>query len=147
LKEEGDDAMTEMSEKARQEFLAKTRYGYLTTLRKDGSPVTVPVWFEWNGEAVSIFTGANSPKVSRIRNDPRVTLLVVNDITEYESWVAFDGSAAIRAEGGLALAERLAPEYWDLSDPERQRTLDKWRTSADFCLIELRPSRIRSSVD
>ena len=60
----------------------------------------------------------------------------------------FDGSISIHEEGGLELAEELAPRYWDLSDPSRQETLELWRKAgAAMRLLELRPERIRSSKD
>lgn len=135
-----------MNESAQKKFLAKTRYGYLTTLRQDGAPITVPVWFEWDGKTVRLFTDRASPKVIRIQRDPRVSLLVSNHLDEPEAWVAFDGNAAICDEGGFALAERLAAKYWDLSEPKQKATLESWRAAADsFCVIELRPERMRSS--
>jgi PPOX class probable F420-dependent enzyme len=137
-----------MNDEVREKFLAKTRYGYLTTLRRDGSPLTVPVWFEWDGEVVRVFTGKGSSKVNRIRNDPRVTLLVANHLDEHEAWVAFDGPATIELEGGFELAERLAHRYWDLSDPERKATLEGWRAKADtLCVIALRPERVRTYAE
>ena len=137
-----------MNDDVREQFLAKTRYGYLTTLRRDGSPLTVPVWFEWDGEVVRVFTGQASTKVTRIRRDPRVTLLVANQLDEPEAWVAFDGAATIEREGALALAERLARKYWDMSDPKRQATLESWRAQVDtLCVIALRPRRVRTSPE
>jgi PPOX class probable F420-dependent enzyme len=137
-----------MNEEMYNKFLAQTRYGFLTTLRRDGSPTAVPVWFEWDGVAVRIFTSKTSSKVKRIQHDPRVTLLVANDLDEHEAWVAFDGTATIEMEGGFELAERLAHKYWDLADPERRASLKSWRTVADsFCVIVLRPARVRSYWD
>ena len=137
-----------MKKGARDEFLAKTRYGNLTMLRSDGSPISVPVWFEWDGHTVSIFTESKASKVKRIKHDPRVTLLITNELSEHEAWLSFDGSASIRKEGGFELAERLAGKYWDLSDPERKQTLESWRSTADdFYLIEFVPDRIRSYSD
>jgi PPOX class probable F420-dependent enzyme len=140
--------MATMNPDARDEFLATTRYGYLTTLAPDGSPRTVPVWFDWDGQAIRIFTGIDTPKVKRIRRDPRATLLVSNDLSEKEAWVSFDGIAQIRFEGGIELAERLAAKYWDLSDPGQKATLDSWKDSSEeLCVIELSPQRIRTYVD
>jgi PPOX class probable F420-dependent enzyme len=137
-----------MNDEMRDTFLTKTRYGYLTTLRRDGAPLTVPVWFEWDREVVRVFTGKDSAKVKRIRHDPRVTLLVTNQLDEPEAWVAFDGPASIELEGAFELAERLAHKYWDLSDPERQATLEGWRAQAEtLCVIALRPERVRTSPE
>ena len=137
-----------MTDQERDRFLAEPRYGILNTLRSDGSPVAVPVWFDWNGETLRMFTSVLSPKVRRLQADPRASLLVVNHLTEPESWVAFDGPVSIQEEGGFELAERLAPRYWDLSDPERRSTLELWRkAAAALRVLELKPARIRSYKD
>ncbi len=137
--------MATMTEAYREEFLAKTRYGYLTTLTPDGSPQTVPVWFDWDGQTVRIFTSIDSPKIKRIKHDPRITLLVSNDLSEGEAWVSFDGTAKIQLDGGFELAEQLAAKYWDLSDPKQKATLDSWKAAAQqLCLIELVPAQIRT---
>lgn len=140
--------MTKMNDDERERFLAEPRYGILTTVRSDGLPIGVPVWFDWDGETVRMFTGVNSPKIKRLQGDPRASLLVVNHLTENEAWVSFDGPVSIHEEGGLELAEALAPRYWDLSDPRRQETLELWRkAAAAMRLLELRPVRVRSYKD
>lgn len=126
---------------------ARSRLAMLTTLRRDGTPTTVPVWFEWASGELSIFCEAASSKLDRIRRDPRISVTVANDLDEPEFWVAFDGVAAIEPDGGLAVAERLAPAYWDLSDPGRVATLAAWREAGDGAMarIVLRPERVRRS--
>ena len=77
-------------------FLAgRTRYAMLTTIRADGSPITVPVWYAWDGERVEMFSGATSPKLTRLRRNPWASVLVANEVDEPEYWVAFDGEAQI----------------------------------------------------
>ncbi len=100
-----------MTDEERDRFLAKPRYGILNFLRADGSPIAVPVWFDWTGEAVRIFSSVISPKLKRLQADPRASLLVVNDIFEPEAWVAFDGAASIHEDGGSELVEQLASRY------------------------------------
>ena len=140
--------MSTMSETYLEKFLAKTRYGYLTTVTSEGFPRTVPVWFKWDGYRISIFTWSESHKVKRIKQNPRVTLLVANELNEHEAWVSFDGSAEIRLDGAIELMEELAEKYWDLSDPDRIATLDSWKAESDqLCVIELIPEQIRSSLD
>jgi PPOX class probable F420-dependent enzyme len=144
----GEFEVATMTDQERDRFLAEPRYGILNTLRSDGSPIAVPVWFDWNGEMLRMFTSVLSPKVRRLQADPRASLLVVNHLAEPESWVAFDGPVSIQEEGGVELAERLAPRYWDLSDPERRSTLELWRKAAGALrVLELKPARIRSYKD
>jgi PPOX class probable F420-dependent enzyme len=140
--------MAKMNDEQRERFLAEPRYGILNTLRSDGLPIGVPVWFDWDGEAVRMFTSVLSPKIKRIQRDSRASLLVVNHPTEEEAWVSFDGPVTIHEDGGFELAEALASRYWDLSDPGRRETLELWRkAAAAMRLLELRPTRIRSYQD
>ena len=111
--------MGPMSKADREAFLAVNRYAILATLRSDGSPIAIPVWFDWDGCSVKMFTNVASPKLRRLANDARASVLVVNNVDEKEKWVAFDGSVAVSDEGGFELAEKLAPRYWDLNDPAR----------------------------
>lgn len=137
--------MASMATEAREAFLARTRLGYLAMLTADAAPLVIPIWFGWDGERARMFTGSTSPKIQRLQNNPRVSLLVAAALGEKEEWVAIDGTVSIRSEGAIELAERLALKYWDLSDPDRVATLELWRQQAsDLRLLELVPSRIRS---
>ena len=133
-----------MTDEFRDKFLSQTRYGILTTLAKDGSPISVPVWFDWDGKAVRMITAENTAKVRRIRRDARVTFLVTNHPDEDDAWVAFDGLAEVHP-GDSELLERIAAKYWDMSDPERRATVDSWKSDInELCVIELVPSKIRT---
>jgi PPOX class probable F420-dependent enzyme len=46
---------------------------WLTTVRPDGRPHTVPVWFLWDGSTILIFRAINV-KVHELRQNPNVTL-------------------------------------------------------------------------
>ena len=92
-----------------------------------------------------MFAARTSPKVRRLRSDPRASVLVTNHLHESECWVAFDGEVTISERGGFELAERLAPRYWDLEDPERRDMLELWRKAEDMlCLLTLEPTRVRT---
>jgi len=129
-----------------KKFLEKPRLAFLTTLRKTGTPFTVPLWFEWDGSAVRMFAGAGSPKLERIRRDPRICVTVANNLDEYEAWVTFEGTVKIVENRGKDLALSLAKVYWDTSDPKREAAYQAWDKSkeSDFCLMELRPDRTKS---
>ena len=58
------------------EMLANAHTGILTTLRRDGSPSSVPLWFVVLDRAVYLRTQAGSAKVGHIRRDSRVCFLV-----------------------------------------------------------------------
>jgi hypothetical protein len=112
-------------------FLARPRLGNFTTAHTPGPwPAPVPVWFEWTGRVVEMFTGARSPKVRRLEVDPYASLLAANEVGEPEHWVALEGTVAIERDGVGELAERLAARYWDLSRPEHAATVAEWKDQA-----------------
>jgi PPOX class probable F420-dependent enzyme len=138
--------MATMTDAERDAFLTTPRLGMLTTLTTSGAPVTVPVWFEWDGTAARVFSGATSGKVRRIDRDPRASLLVPNNVGEPEAWVAFEGEITVAAQGAIELAERLALRYWDMTDAAHRAELDAWRKmAAGLRVLTLSPRRIRTS--
>lgn len=54
--------------------LRKERYLSLTTYRRDGSPVSTPVWFVVDEGRLLVWTSAGSWKAKRLRHDPRVRI-------------------------------------------------------------------------
>ena len=133
------------NEESRDQFLATPRLAILLTNRQEGTPMGIPIWFDWDGEAVRMFAGNDTPKVRRLRRDPKASVLVTNRIEEQERWVAFDGLVSISDTGGFELAEQLAPRYWDLEDPKKREMLESWRSARDaFCLLTLEPTKIRT---
>lgn len=137
--------MTQTLDESDQAFLAEPRIGVLISNRRDGRGLGVPVWFDFDGEAVHMFTAADAPKTRRLHQQPWASLLATNRVGEPEHWIAFDGPVAIEAEGGFELAERLAGIYWDLSNPDRAATLEQWRAHREgFRRLRLDPERIRT---
>jgi nitroimidazol reductase NimA-like FMN-containing flavoprotein (pyridoxamine 5'-phosphate oxidase superfamily) len=56
--------------------LAAAHTGILTTLRRDGRPVSLPVWFVALDRHVYVRTPARTHKVGHVEHDPRATFLV-----------------------------------------------------------------------
>lgn len=141
--------MAAMTDEQMQTFLAKTRQAILLRTNADGTAGGAPVWFDWDGEAVRIFSMATAPKVKRIQADPRISVLVINDFDEAPAWVRFDGTAELDFETDARplAVDVLAPRYWDVTNPEIAAILDGWRAAPAeaFVTIVLRPERIASS--
>jgi PPOX class probable F420-dependent enzyme len=56
--------------------LAEAHTGILTTLKGDGTPISLPMWFVALDERIYVVTPARSKKVGRVTRDPRVSFLV-----------------------------------------------------------------------
>jgi PPOX class probable F420-dependent enzyme len=58
------------------EAVGAAHTGILTTLRRDGMPIALPVWFVVDDRTVVISTPAGTKKIARVRHDPRASFLV-----------------------------------------------------------------------
>jgi PPOX class probable F420-dependent enzyme len=65
-----------LSEDEAWEVLERSHTGILTTVKADGWPVTLPVWFVVVDRTICMTTPSRAKKVRRIRRDPRATFLV-----------------------------------------------------------------------
>ena len=97
-----------------------------------------------------MFAGRTSPKVKQVTADPNVSVLVTNRVGEPEGWVAFDGLVTIsdfEPDAWTSLLDRVAPRYWDLSNPQYAQEIEGWRAAAEaFVSLELVPEKIRSGA-
>ncbi|MEM8620641.1 MAG: pyridoxamine 5'-phosphate oxidase family protein [Actinomycetota bacterium] len=129
-------------------FLAKTRQAVLLRTNRDGTANGAVVWFDWDGTSVRMFSMTNAPKVRGLERDPRISVLVANDIDEPPSWVRFDGTAVLdRDDDTVSLAvDVLAPRYWDLADPAAAAVVEQWKDAPGGALVTIRldPDRIVS---
>jgi PPOX class probable F420-dependent enzyme len=57
-----------------QRFLEEEPVVWLSTVRPDGGPHIVPVWFWWDGEALLVFSKPEARKVRNLRVNPSVML-------------------------------------------------------------------------
>lgn len=141
--------MAQMTPERMDEFFTRTRHGILLSTRDDGAADGVPIWFDWDGEVVRFFSSATAPKIDRLGRDPRIAVLVVNDIDETPAWVRFEGNAEIDldADAKSLAVDVLAPRYWDLTEPGYASVVEQWAAAPSdaFVVVRLEPTRIRSS--
>lgn len=76
---------------------------WLTTVRADGQPQPVPVWFLWDDGQFLIFSQPRTQKLRNIRVNPKVSLHFNSDARGNEV-VRFDGVAEIVPDGQPATA-------------------------------------------
>jgi hypothetical protein len=56
--------------------IEKAHTGIFTTLRADGWPISLPVWFVAMDRTICIGAPVRTKKISRVANDPRASFLV-----------------------------------------------------------------------
>ena len=55
-------------------FLEQEPVVWLSTVRPNGAPHIVPIWFWWDGEAILVFSKPEAQKVRNLRDRPSVML-------------------------------------------------------------------------
>ena len=104
-----------------QQMTAEERRGFLTagtrtlkvaTVRADGQPHVVPVWFVLDGDTVVFTTGEDTLKGRHLRRDPRVALCVDEETPPF-AFVLIEGTAELirNAPDLLDWATRIAHRY------------------------------------
>jgi PPOX class probable F420-dependent enzyme len=88
----------EVESRLRREAIA-----WLTTVREDGQPQPVPVWFSWDGEQFVVFSRPGTQKLRNIAVNPKVSLHLNSDERGGQV-VRFDGLAEIVPDGQPATA-------------------------------------------
>jgi PPOX class probable F420-dependent enzyme len=71
--------MAQMSQQQIDDFLEQPLIARVATVRPDGRPHVVPVWFEWDGSTLRFEAEMGSAKVTNLRHDARVSVAV--DVT------------------------------------------------------------------
>ena len=130
-----------MSKSEALEFLAEgTRTGKLATVRADGSPHVVPIWFLLDGEDLVFTTGAETVKGKALRRDGRAAICVDLERPPY-AYVMVAGRVEISDDPGelLSWATRLAARY---EGEERAAEVGRRNAVPGEVLVRLRPSRI-----
>ena len=93
------DATTEAGGRAERR-LREEKIAWLTTVRSDGQPQSVPVWFLWDGEAFLIYSQPGRQKLRNIERNPRVGLNLNSNAR---------GGDVVRAEGAAEIAGDAPP--------------------------------------
>lgn len=92
----------------------------------DRWPAPRPVWFELtDADELQIFSFASTPRVARVREVPRASIVVSAPVGEPEHWVSLEGAVTVHDDGAYELADRLARKYY-ADEPEKLALLEEW---------------------
>lgn len=89
--------MLDLSQPRHQHIAERLRanvIAWLGSVRPDGRPHLVAVWFLWNDEHILIFSKPNNQKVRNLRQNPNVTL-ALDDTNEGDDPIVIEGSAEL----------------------------------------------------
>ena len=121
-------------------LLERSRTGKLATVRKDGRPHVVPVWFDLDGDTIVFTTWHQTVKAANIRRDPRVCMCVDDETPPFD-FVQIEGTAELIDDSDTLAywAKRIAGRYMgtDLAEAYGKRN-----SVAGELLVRLTPTRI-----
>jgi nitroimidazol reductase NimA-like FMN-containing flavoprotein (pyridoxamine 5'-phosphate oxidase superfamily) len=125
------------------DLLEHSRVGIFTSLRRDGTPISLPVWFAPLDRRIYLQGPATTKKFDRVRRDPRVSFVCEHG----ERWaelraVHVSGNARVvedNPEIDARVTEAFDRRYAELRPPRKALTTttrDHYRT---FATIEIVP--------
>ena len=84
---------------------------WLTTVRSDGRPHSVPLWFLWESPTILIFSKQKTQKVRNLRHNHFITFALV-DIKNGQDVVILEGTAELLERGdGDAMLQAYGEKY------------------------------------
>jgi PPOX class probable F420-dependent enzyme len=101
------------------ELIDRPNFAHLATLMSDGSPQSVPVWIDREGDHLVICTGENSLKAKNTRRDPRVALSIVDFTNPYEEVQIRGRVIERRADPELKVMDPISHKYTGKPFPMR----------------------------
>lgn len=138
--------MREMTKEEYTEFLLEgTKTGKLATVREDGRPHVVPIWFELDGDNLVFTTHESSVKAKNMKRDPRVSLSV-DDQTPPYSFITVEGTATFSEdpEKLLSWATRIGGKYMGEDQAE---AYGERNSSEGEIIVRITPTKILAYKD
>ncbi len=93
------------------DILDKQAFAHFTTLMKDGSPQTSPVWIDHEGGRVLVNTAAGRVKDKNVRRDHRVALSITDPENPYRALMIRGKVVKITEDGAEAHIDKMAKKY------------------------------------
>ena len=137
--------MVKLTEEQRHFLLEEIKTGKLATVRADGRPHVVPIWYHLDGDTIVFNTGNTSVKAANMRRDPRV-MLCIDDERPPFAFILIEGTATLSDDletvkhwatriGGRYMGEDLAEAYGKRNGVEGE------------LLVRVTPTKVRFEKD
>ncbi|MER5220021.1 PPOX class F420-dependent oxidoreductase [Streptomyces flaveus] len=120
--------------------LKKPNPAVIATVRSDGQPVSTATWYLWEDDGrVLVNMDEGRKRLDHMRNDPRVTLTVLDEGNWYTHITLIGRVVEMRDDEGLAGIDRLSRHYGGRPYPQRDRgrvsawiEIDRWHGWGDL---------------
>jgi PPOX class probable F420-dependent enzyme len=116
-------------------MLREPYYGWVTTMRPDGSLHSTVVWVDVDGDDVIFNTAIGRAKERYLRGDARVSISVLDPNDAFHA-VSVSGEGRLEEDGADAVIDRLAKKYLGV-DTYPYRTADERRIT-----VRVTPERV-----
>jgi len=93
------------------ELLRAPNPAVIATIRRDGSPHTVPTWYDWDGRRILLNMDETRLRLRHLRRDPRAALTVFPEDGWYRHVSLLGRVEQIEPDPTLAGIDRLARRY------------------------------------
>lgn len=130
--------------RAFEDFISQNRWAVLTSLRKDGHPVSSWVAYTRDGDTLIVSTPGKTFKRKSLERDPRVTLLISNDAAPF-NYVSAEGLATIETEN-LVHSTRLVFANIKNSGFSEPENLEAWLSEQERVIIRIHPERVSGVI-
>jgi PPOX class probable F420-dependent enzyme len=117
------------------EILAKPNPSVISTLRKDGNPVTTATWYVWDDGRVLVNMDESRKRLLHMRRDPRVSITVLDGDDWYRHISLLGRVVRLEDDEDLEQIDRIAQHYRGTQYPVRDRKrvnawieVERWHT-------------------
>jgi PPOX class probable F420-dependent enzyme len=118
-----------------EERLRSDRMIWLTTVRPNGRPHTIPVWFVWENATLLIFSKAEAQKVRNLHQN-HFAMLALDDTKNGSDVVILEGTAELLERGeGREVLEAYGEKY-------REGLQSIGVTAEQFTMLYSQPIRV-----
>jgi PPOX class probable F420-dependent enzyme len=122
-----------------------TRTAKVATTMSGGQPHVMPVWFVLDGEEIVFTTGAESVKGRNLRRDPRIAVVVDEDVAPY-TFVHIRGRTILSEDMGQL--QRFATEIGGrYMGPDRAEEFGRRNAVPGELLVRVTPERTIAETD
>ncbi len=103
-----------MTKEEIDKFLAEPNIAKVATVKKDGAPFVVPVWYDWDGKNCYLVGRKRAGWVKNLSREARVTVLIDGANPPYPK-VIIEGKAKIvgdELEDWIEIGKRMVKKYY-----------------------------------
>lgn len=137
--------MSVLTEEQRAFLSYGTRTGKLATVRKDGRPHVVPVWFVLDGDTFLFTTGEHTVKAANMQREVRICLCVDDETPPY-AYLMLEGTTTLTSDAPALLhwATRIGGRYMG---EERAEEFGKRNGVPGELLVRITPTHVVFAQD